>query len=273
MAAPQFQTLREFIAEPFHNGSANVPTEWKNSAEKFTFQGKVRLMKILEYEGSFFYNIEVPSESNPSLHYDVVIQFIPPDNTTAKRDNIRNYYVKFFSNSPGFVYKYAALYYLHGFLIDNLASKLGTGFLKAPEKTNPDMKLGYDKSIYFASMLILRHNYFYSFKDTFFVKRTKNLNEFLKGVFEFDDVMTSIEVENLRKSTKKQLEKDKEAAKKQRQGAKDSNKSQTNRSGVVAKHGAVKSTFTGANPMKKISQKRSKIMAKSSIKSTFNKHK
>lgn len=215
MAEPKFQTLSDFIADPFGRGSADIPPEWKKNAETYILQRKIRIMKILDYKDSFFYNIEVPSESKASVHYDVVIQFIPPNNEMKGKDNIRGYYVKFFSNSPSFVYKYAALYDAYGFLIEPLADKLGSNYMQIPEKTNPNLEMAYDKSIYFASLLILKNNYFNSFKDSFFVRHTTDLNAFVRGVLEFDTVMTQIETENMKKSVEKSLKKDLEKARKQ----------------------------------------------------------
>lgn len=214
MAGPIFQNLSDFIADPFGRGSADVPREWITKADTYILQKKIRMMKILTYDDCYYYNVEVPSESNPSVHYDVVIQFIPPNKQLMDKKNVPNYYVKFFSNSPSFVYKYAGLYSAYGFLIEPLAEKLGEGIKQIPEKTNPNMEMSYDKSIYFAARLILKNKFYLSVRDSLFIMHTTNLKAFVQDVLEFKTVMSNIETANLEKSVAKNIEKDKKKAEK-----------------------------------------------------------
>ena len=56
--------------------------------------------------------------------YDVVLQFFIDDELKSRNIALNNYYVKFFSNSPGFVYKYAYLYHQNDMLVEVLADKI-----------------------------------------------------------------------------------------------------------------------------------------------------
>lgn len=273
----RYQTLNQFMKNPFGLKPQEIPYAWRNNSLHLIETGKIRLMQILEYEGSYFYNIEVPSESNPNLHYDVVIQFIPPTSDLTKKGHIRDYYVKFFSNSPGFVYKYAALYYAEGFLIDSLMSKLGEDFIQAPTKTNPKMELAMDKSIYYAASLIIRNDFYFSFKDSFTAKRTKNVQKFLEGVLEFDGVMANIEVEKFKKSAKQQLAKDKSGANRQTEANRKQKRDTLTGPGkinVIGPKGKITSkntTFATQRAMTKVASRKGRIMANAKVRSTFKK--
>ena len=277
MGQPEFQTLSQFMRNPFNLGPQNIPNDWKDNAIRWIRANKIRLMQILEYEDSYFYNIEVPSESKDNVHYDVVIQFIPRDNIGIHKGHIRDYYVKFFSNSPGFVYRYAALYYAEGFLIDSLMSKLGTGFLQAPEKTNPNMKLAMDKSIYFAAKLIEDNLFFNTYKDVYSSKRTKDVKKFLDGVLEFDTVMSNIEVEKFKQDTRKQLSKDKNTARRQAAKEADAKRRELNRPGKInvvepgGKVTAKRTTFAAERAVKKVGARQKKITANAKRRTTFDK--
>lgn len=277
MGLLQYQTLAQFIKKPFGLATQNIPYEWRNNSLKLIETDKIKLVQILEYQGSYFYNIEVPSESMDNVHYDVVIQFIPPSSDLTKKGHIRDYYVKFFSNSPGFVYKYAALYYAEGFLIDALMSKLGDNFIQAPTKTNPKMELAMDKSIYYAASLVIRNNFYFSFKDSFTAKRTTNIQKFLEGVLEFDTVMTNAEVEKFKKSTQTQLAKDKALAERQskkRTKEKQEVLSAPGKINVVSPKGKITAKRTTAATQRaiyKIGARKDRIMANAKVRSTVKK--
>lgn len=277
MGQPEFQTLSQFMKNPFNLGPQTIPEDWKNNAIKLIRANKIRLMQILEYEDSYFYNIEVPSESNDNVHYDVVIQFIPRDNIGVHKGHLREYYVKFFSNSPGFVYRYAALYYAEGFLIDSLMIKLGDEFLQPPSKTNPKMQLAMDKSIYYAAKLIEDNLFFNTYKDVYSSKRTKDIKKFLDGVLEFKTVMSSIEVEKFKKDTRDQLSKDKSRAKAQSAKEDETKRRELNKPGKInvigpgGKVTAKRTTFANERAMKKVGIRQKKIVASAKTRTTFNK--
>ena len=110
------QTLSQFMEAPF-----GVPNKLKNLKYEDRYQAykkanKIKIDASLELDGDYFIHLKVPSESSEKeLMYDVVVQFFDPDDNVKKALDLRGYYVQFFSNSPGFIYKYAALYKLQGY--------------------------------------------------------------------------------------------------------------------------------------------------------------
>ena len=263
MAGPIFQNLSDFIADPFGRGSADIPREWITNADRYILQKKIRMMKILTYQDCYYYNVEVPSESNPSVHYDVVIQFIPPNKEIAGKKNVPQYYVKFFSNSPSFVYKYAGLYSAYGFLIEPLADKLGEGIKQIPEKTNPTLEMSYDKSIFFAARLIMKNHYYLQVRDSLFIMHTTNLKAFVQDVLEFKTVMSNIETANLEKSVQKNIEKDKKRAESEYSSHRPPD---IHRKNPTSKKHAVMSTVNSLPP--KVNKRVAKIAAKKATRST-----
>ena len=211
MAGPIFQNLSDFIADPFGRGSADVPREWITKSDTYILQKKIRMMKILTYDDCYSYNVEVPSESNPSVHYDVVIQFIPPNKQMVDKKNVPNYYVKFFSNSPSFIYQYAVLYKVNGFLIDFLYDKMDQAYIdKEPQKPK---KLMYDKSIYAACQYLLTGTTAALSKLGLVTRKKKTKERFFKDIKTFEDVKLTGELNTLDKKIDKELEENKKIRK------------------------------------------------------------
>lgn len=101
--------------------------------------------------GRYFIHIKIPSEVVEKFYYDVVIEFYPSNKTASLKPTLENYYVRFFSNDPSFVYTFAYAFNKHDCFIKELSSRMSKRALtdKALEK-NPKALVGYVKSIYFA---------------------------------------------------------------------------------------------------------------------------
>ena len=161
---PVYQTLSEFLFHPF-GVSINSESEKYNSKYE-EFKSMISVVGYSVLDESYYIHVKVPSESQPGKKYDVVIQFIPQTKTMVKEHTLDSYVIQFFSNSPGFIYKYAALYKLHGYMIDALQEKLDPEYAdKLPEQANSDMKLMYDKSIYFATKFLYENRLTYLSKS------------------------------------------------------------------------------------------------------------
>ena len=153
--ATKYQTLPQFVLNPFDKATLVTTDRDKKYNTKYIdskYKNPVKLAAVLSVESSYYYLVKVPSDSSEGdLNYDVVIRFFPPSLEIAKESHLRNYYIQFFSNSPGFMYTYAYVYNKEGFLITNLYDKLNDQFLNTPpKKMNRNKSLSYDKSIYFA---------------------------------------------------------------------------------------------------------------------------
>jgi hypothetical protein len=157
---------------------------------------------------NYLVHIKVGSDSNESISYDVVLLFFTDSDIIEKDLSFRRYHVKFFSNSPSFIYQYAVLYRQNGVLIDALGEKMDALYAdKLPEKANPNMKLSYDKSIYSACRFMQDHKLSAFNKAGFFARRKKPLDKFFEDIKSFEDVKFDTSIANIGKKT------DKDAAK------------------------------------------------------------
>ena len=139
-----------------------------------------------ESDSSYWYHFLVPSGGRDNLAYDTVLHLTDPGSNTS---NIRNWKVKFFSNAPSFVFKYAYVYNKHDLLIPELKAKLGElALTQPPHKTNPREQLGFDKSIFFACHYIMT---VLPSSQTFIVsKKSEAMNaKVLNGIYAFGENM------------------------------------------------------------------------------------
>lgn len=115
-----------------------------------------------ESTGRYFIYVKMPSEVVKNFYYDTVIEFYPSSKTSSLDASLNNYYVRFYSNDPSFVYTYAYAFNKHDCFIKELAPKMSKRALtdKALEK-NPNNLVGYVKSIYFTFIFMKSKNLFY----------------------------------------------------------------------------------------------------------------
>lgn len=185
---PVYQTLSDFLVHPFGVPYTDEGQKLDGKYEKFKSMISVEGYSILDE--SYYIHIKVPSESQPGKTYDVVVQFMPQTKTMEKDSNLDFYVIQFFSNSPSFIYRYAALYKLHGYMIDALQEKLDPDYADTlPDKTNTEMKLMYDKSIYFACKFLYENRLTYLSKSA--LRYTKKLS-FRQLIDSIDDNKSSL---------------------------------------------------------------------------------
>lgn len=114
--------------------------------------GKIDYYLYKKQDGSrYILYIKMPSESIDKLTYDVLVEFYTRDDVEVKSTSLKNYYVKFFSNDPNFMFTYANVYNKNHLIIKELVSKYDPYTLKTkPGVTNPNTEVNYVKSLYFA---------------------------------------------------------------------------------------------------------------------------
>jgi len=216
------QTLEDFLENPFHRKDFTKKTDYEDRYLKFSKTNKgIKFVNALEYEDNFFIHIQVPSESEikkgdkSHIHitkYDVIIQFFTDKDLLKKRGDLRKYYVQFFSNSPGFVYRYASLYKLEGYLIESLYDKFPVGALNVlPDKANSKYELSYDSSIYYACRYMLDHRLLYFSKMYLRMWGTKDPNKFFSRVQDTEEVNISKDVVSLERRLKAEINNDLQA--------------------------------------------------------------
>ena len=114
-------------------------------------RGKINYTLYKDSKNNRFYaHFKIPSEVIEKFYYDTVLEFYADENIKNTSD-LFQYYVKFYSNDPAFVYTYAYVFSHNGLFVDCLSSKMSKKALRkeAGEK-NPYNQIGYVKSIYFA---------------------------------------------------------------------------------------------------------------------------
>ena len=206
------QTLSEFIKEPFMNKNNTKYLQYEDRYQKYKKIQKIQVLGTTTVNDDFFIHIKVPSESQKGLnYYDVVIQFFTPNEDFKKELTLKNYYVQFFSNSPGFVYKYATLYKLQGYLIESLMDKFQDGVLDIlPDKANKNYELFYDSSIYYASRFIIDNRLTLFGKTTYKIYKHKQITKFLEDIQDFDSADTLRQVSHIEKNLLKEIKSDKQ---------------------------------------------------------------
>lgn len=249
-----FQTLEEFLAAPF--GEPEIKSnEFERKYQDLRKNRKIAITKYTSIEDNILVHITVGSDSNPNQFYDVILMFFTDDEKEKNGLSFRNYYVKFFSNSPSFIYQYAALYKEQGALIDMLYDKLDPEYAdKKPDVTNSSYKMSYDKSIYSACRFMQDQKLSAFSKAMMFGKYEKNPDKFFERVHNFQDVKLSNEINQLDKKIDKELEKG---------SKKDTKKTDTRASThrTSGKKKAIRSTLSDPkqSPAKRISKSKNVI--------------
>lgn len=255
-----FQTLNEFITNPFGNANYGKQTEYEREFKRI--EKKMVIAAYCQVDDNYMIHIKIPSTSKQGQMYDVVILFFTDDNSVKRELTVKNYYIKFFSNSPSFIYKYAALYNKHGFLIDMLYDKLDKGYIdKLPDKTNSNHDMYYDKSIYCACRLLQENSFSNLNKVGVAFKHMVKPEKFLAGIGSFENVKFGNELKDLDKSINNELKKKKVEKKNLRTSGKKLPTSSTVKS---------KQTITHVTPSAKITKK-SRVAKKIAGKTTRRK--
>lgn len=206
----KYQTIASFMREPFHQtASMEKNRDYEKLYTEFSRNHKIYVAGYTEIEDSYYIHIRVPSESQKGQYeYDVVIRFFTDDPSVQAQTSLAPYYIQFFSNSPGFIYRYAVLYKEKGYLIEALYNKMDPEYKdKLPEKTNPDMKLSYDKSIYFACKFISEHQFRILNKRGLLLQKKKSPEKFFLEISSFKSVKLDQDLLKAERSLKKELEK------------------------------------------------------------------
>lgn len=262
------QTLQQFLDEPFGVPNKDKNAKYVSRYEQYKRENKIRIESAIEFEKSFFVHIKVPSESQKGLaSYDVVIQFFTTDERVQREVTVQNYYVQFFSNSPGFVYKYAALYKMEGYLIESLYDKFQPGVLDTlPDKANSKYELYYDSSIYYACKYMIDHKLTKMGKFALRIEKTKPVKTFFRDVQDFESMNVARDVAGIENKLRSEIKKDNQLSIEQERKIKQKN-------GRIAEHIIKKRE---AQKAKKDTIKRAvKILPKAkkkASKSTYKKH-
>lgn len=200
-----FQTLEEFLTAPF--GKQNISDKSKFESMYTKLKSSIKIIGYMTTEDKYFIHISIPSETNSSKAYDVIIMFFTANPAVKKQLSLRNYFVSFFSNSPSFIFQYASLYKQYGCLIDVLFDKLDKDYSEVTPKNPKD--LSYDKSIYCACRYLLDDKLISLSKMGILTKHKKSPDNFFKDIKSFSDIKITNDLSNFEKKIDKELDKNK----------------------------------------------------------------
>lgn len=205
-----YQAIGEFLNSPF-----GIPDQETYAKLEKKYKEAKRPVSVHAYtilDDAYFLHLKIPSESHQDKSYDVVLQFFTNDNDVKKSSSLQNYYIQFFSNSPSFIYRYAVLYKQKGYMIDSLQKKMDPKYADTlPEKTNKDLKLTFDKSLFMACYYLQNDGSTWLDKDFLKKKRKTSMREFLSNIGSFQDVKGEkvvFDVIEITSSLKNELQKD-----------------------------------------------------------------
>lgn len=209
-----FQTIEEFLKAPFGNEEPKNQ-DFEQKYKKLYADKRISLVALTQIDDDYLLHLSVGSDTNPTEAYDVVLLFFTDNETIKKEITFKNYYVKFFSNSPSFIYQYAVLYRQNGFLIDMLYDKMDEKYKDVlPDKVNKDHNLSYDKSIYCACKYALSKSSAFNKYLNFTPKKTPDI--FFRGIKDFSDVKMISEIRSIDKKINKELEENKKKQKEEK---------------------------------------------------------
>lgn len=148
--------------------------------------GKVRY-KLFKKDDRYYVYMKIPSEVIEKFYYDVVIEFYTDNNTVKISKSLKDYYVKFYSNDPSFVFTFAHAMLKNDLFIKDLTPRMSReAILKVAKEKNPNKEIGYVKSIYFTYLLMRNYGLFN--KIVFDNEASKfNLKELLKEITHADE--------------------------------------------------------------------------------------
>lgn len=103
--------------------------------------------------------LKIPSEVVDKFYYDVLVEFRSPGKITGT--SLKDYYVRFFSNDPSFVFTFTHAFVKNDLFIKDFANKMSKKAIRERGKEkNPADQVGYVKSLYFAYLIMNKRGYF-----------------------------------------------------------------------------------------------------------------
>ncbi|MGL5330902.1 MAG: hypothetical protein ACRDD7_16685 [Peptostreptococcaceae bacterium] len=173
--------------------------------------GKIKY-KLYKKDDVYIAHLKIPSEPIKDFYYDVVIQFYTDKNELQLSRDLKDYYVKFYSNDPSFVYTFAHAMITNDMFIRDLVPRMSKEAVKrvAVEK-NPKDEIGYVKSIYFAYLIMRSYSLFSKVNYESYAEKYNKKN-LLKEIVHADEKIEARQkaAEELSKEKKKTKQKEKQ---------------------------------------------------------------
>ena len=174
--------------------------------------GKINFTLYMDKnKDTYVAHIKIPSETVENFYYDAVIYFYSTDAEVKSSNTLQNYFVKFFSNDPAFVFTYLRVFLKNNLFFEDIKTKASKLALKEdPKIKNPYEVPGYSKILYFAYLFMKYKNLFSKYYYKSYGKKY-NKKEFIKTIMHTDDKIALRQElgEKQRKQEKKEAEKEK----------------------------------------------------------------
>lgn len=155
-------TFTQYINNPLGEKSSVITNRgmyqkmYRDKLDKILLRegGKVKYTLYTSKE-NYYIHFKIPSEVIDKFYYDTIIEFYTDDPIKAKSASLKDYYVRFYSNDPSFVYTFAHAFIKNNIFITDMTPKMSKEAVRnvAKEK-NPKNLVGYVKSLFFAYLLI-----------------------------------------------------------------------------------------------------------------------
>lgn len=160
-------TILDYYTNPYGKGSTFVNVkkmkeDFELRYDKMLANEHTKLVSKVYRRGrkdkaEFFILVRIPSESIRDLYYEVVVQLLPTKETIHAK-TINNYRVRFFSNTPSFVFTFAYTYNIHNLIVEDCKPKFSKDSLRnSPIIRNQHNMVGLEKSVYYACHYIMNN--------------------------------------------------------------------------------------------------------------------
>lgn len=209
-------TYDDYISNPMGRKSAVISNRemyrslYKEKLDKILVReiGVVNYTLYNDKDNVYYVHFKIPSEVIPKFYYDVVIEFYTDKNELKPTRSLKDYYVRFYSNDPAFVYTFAHAFLKNKLFIKDLVPRMSKEAVKkAAVDRNPTNQVGYVKSIYFAYLLINKHGLMNKVKyESYGRKYDKKM--LLREVMNAEEKIKARQDEDARIRAEKKREKD-----------------------------------------------------------------
>lgn len=194
--------------------------------------GKINFVLYIDKKkDQYVAHIKVPSETVKDFYYDAVILFYTNDPAVKTLPSLQDYFVKFFSNDPAFVFTYLRVFLKNDLFIEDLKPKSSKLALKNdPKERNPYEVPGYSKILYFAYLFMKSKNLF-----------AKTMYESYAMPYDKKKLVNSVEHTDVKIAKRQELaEKERKKATKEAKAAKSQDNNQPRQ--IVSPSGNIRST-------------------------------
>jgi hypothetical protein len=177
------------IVKPFNSGFSAVSIKYllEDLQKRYLQNIKPDLVcKVIKIKNDYFVYFQIPSESNseyPSdkVHYDVILQLVPPNASWLESENLRDFDVRVYSNCPSFTFTFTYVYYKQGALINMPHGAYTRKALNTkPVTRNPLLLYGIEKSLWFAICYMDENHLFRRSKLDAMITDDKTLKDLVK---------------------------------------------------------------------------------------------